>query len=67
MRVRGVLLWPYQESLVSDVEVLHCHVLAYRRREMLLKAVGHRWALQKGHRKAAGKYPKAIGKPLDNS
>jgi hypothetical protein len=24
-----------------------------------------RWALQKGLRKAAGKYPKAIGKPLD--
>jgi hypothetical protein len=35
--------------------------------EMLLKAVGHCWALLYGHSKAPGKYLKAIGKPLGNS
>jgi hypothetical protein len=39
----------------------NCHILAYRRREMLLKTIDSCWVLLKRYRKIAGKSSKVIG------
>jgi hypothetical protein len=45
----------------------NCHILADSHWEILFKDVGQPMGTAKGCTKAAGKWPKAIGKSLGNS
>jgi hypothetical protein len=56
-----------RNAALQKKRIGNCNVSADSCWEMLLKLLDSRWEMLRGCRKAAGKCPKAIGKPLGNS